>query len=133
MKDESEWPERPDQSSHVQEDDVEIKRAAVVSLIATDENIATVNKLIDHYSSWHQLKKAVGWFLRLKKLLLHPSGKRKELQATISQSEDDTVKQEALLNPLRHGLRLLYWLTCDCIRFDYRNMVTLRCNPQQSD
>ncbi|KAJ8385589.1 hypothetical protein AAFF_G00184510 [Aldrovandia affinis] len=103
MKDESEWPERPDQSSHVQEDDVEIKRAAVVSLIATDENIATVNKLIDHYSSWHQLKKAVGWFLQLKKLLLHLSGKRKELQATISQSEDDTVKQEALLNPLRNS------------------------------
>ncbi|KAJ8367283.1 hypothetical protein AAFF_G00323440 [Aldrovandia affinis] len=33
----------------------------------------------------------------------------------------------------RHGLRLLYWLAYDCIRFDYRNMMTLQCNPHQGD
>ena len=44
-----EWPERPDLSSHVLEDDDEVKKAPAVCLTIIDEGVATVNKLIDHY------------------------------------------------------------------------------------
>lgn len=78
-------------------DDDEVKKLPVVCLTITDEGVATVNKLIDHYSRWYQLKKVVGWFLRMKEVQLHLSNKRKEFKVTISQSEDDLVKQQLLL------------------------------------
>lgn len=51
-KKESEWPERPDQSSHVLEDDNEAKRSPVICLSLADKGVASVNKFIDHYSQW---------------------------------------------------------------------------------
>ncbi|KAK5883664.1 hypothetical protein CesoFtcFv8_019966 [Champsocephalus esox] len=96
-KNESEWPERPDLSSNVLEDDDEVKKAPAVCLTIIDEGVATVNKLIDHYSKWCKLKRAVGWFLRIKDLLLQLSGKRKEFQAACIKSEDNPANQETFL------------------------------------
>ena len=40
----------------------------------------------------------MGWFLRIKDLLLQLSGKRKELQAACIKSEDNPANQETFLN-----------------------------------
>lgn len=72
--DRNEWPD--DQIKRVKfEYDVEIKKSVTVNLISAENNSDMVNKLINHYSGWRQLKKAV-WFL-LHLIPLHLNGKIK--------------------------------------------------------
>lgn len=93
-KHENEWPLRPDQASAME---VELKNSAVVNCVSATEKRKPMDKLIEYYSEWYRLKRAIAWMLRLKEILLHLSNKRCEIQATISQTENNPNKQQAHL------------------------------------
>lgn len=70
------WPDRPDEVK-IEGEDSEVRHAAKVHLTQAAEVTNPVNKLINHYFSWFQLKRAVAWFLWLKDLLLQRCKKQK--------------------------------------------------------
>ncbi|XP_076122855.1 uncharacterized protein LOC143102946 [Alosa pseudoharengus] len=90
-EDEREWPTRPDIHSTM-DDDSEIRRTTLVSLVSTTK-VAAPTKLVEYYSDWHRLKKAVAWMLRLKDLLHYFAIKRKECKAVVALRETDERKQ----------------------------------------
>ena len=70
-KPEEEWPEQPFVMCEIPEDDPEV-RVTITSNATkvTQETDKAVDKLIQHYSDWYRLKKAVAVFLRVRKILL---------------------------------------------------------------
>lgn len=89
LKPESEWPKQMEEKDMTTEGDPEVKTCARVVMTTTTESLHTFNKLVAFYSMWQRLKKAVTWFLRLKETLILLKDKRKELGATIGQSESN--------------------------------------------
>ena len=85
---ESEWPLRPDDEKQGMQEDPEVRNIAVHTILA-EESADPVNKLLQYYSSWDRLKRAVAWILRVKETLIHLTDKRKELQHSISQVNKD--------------------------------------------
>ena len=73
------------------DDDGEVRRTALVSLISTAQ-VEAMKKLVEYYSDWHKLKKAVAWMLRVKDLLHHFAVKRKEYEINVDQTETDQDK-----------------------------------------
>ncbi|XP_057184323.1 uncharacterized protein LOC130550835 [Triplophysa rosa] len=63
------WPEKILVKS-IQADDEEVKQSASVNLVCTSEGMDTVIRLINHYSDWYRLKRAVAWILCLKDMLI---------------------------------------------------------------
>lgn len=92
-KSEQEWPQRPNQTVQCTQQDPEIK----VGVLATNVSDAIINKLVDYYSDWFKLKKAIAWMLRFKETLTQLSKTRKQFKAYIEQTEKDPDKQAALL------------------------------------
>lgn len=62
-----------------------------------EDNTYPVNQLIEHYSSWHKLKKATAWILHLREMLQYLSGKRKEFEKALQQSEPETGKHRSMV------------------------------------
>ncbi len=89
------WPETP-QQEEIKEDDMEVKRSVTTNLIHTAESTEPVNKLIQYYSSWYKLKKAVAWILKLKETLMQIRKRRKELLVKDSHSQTDEERQQAI-------------------------------------
>ena len=67
-KEESEWPSLPDGFEEADEHDAEVIRPRACYATGTQEQSAT-DRLLQHYSDWHRLRKAVAWMLRCKKYL----------------------------------------------------------------
>ena len=57
--------------SQVPDDDPEVKGAIVASsnAVVIDQSSGATNKLINHFSDWHQLRRAVAVFLQVKRTL----------------------------------------------------------------
>ncbi|XP_043956787.1 uncharacterized protein LOC122822295 [Gambusia affinis] len=87
---EESWPEGHE-SKPVDQDDVELKKKLKVNLTLTTSAPCPINQLIEYYSSWYKLKKAIAWMLRLKEILLQLSQQRQLIQKTTSNA--DTVKR----------------------------------------
>ena len=68
QEDESEWPELPEGMTAPLDGDPEVKRTP--ALCAVVEAGDPVNSLVEHYSSWARLRRAVAWIIRLKTRLL---------------------------------------------------------------
>ena len=72
-KPESEWPEQPDLTGKLNHDELSSEEH-VVTMATNDTNYddmkTTMTTLIDTYSSWYRLKKAVSVFLTVKLILL---------------------------------------------------------------
>jgi hypothetical protein len=69
----NDWPKEPRISSAV--DELELKRATHYTVAAevvdgTTQASGGLDTLINHYSSWYRLKRAVAWWLRFKEFLL---------------------------------------------------------------
>lgn len=96
LQPESEWPQRPDNVTQNLQNDPEVKNITV-NTITAEEKSDPANKLLQYYSSWDRLKRAVAWILRAKETLTDLKNKRKELQLSISQSEKDTERQRVLV------------------------------------
>ncbi|XP_076848178.1 uncharacterized protein LOC143493558 [Brachyhypopomus gauderio] len=88
-KDEREWPTRPDIHNTMDEDS-ELRRATLVSLVSTAK-VAAMTTLVEYYSDWHRLKKAVAWMLRLKDMLHYLVNKRKKCKAVVALTESWVV------------------------------------------
>lgn len=78
----SEWPKQLDKKDLMTEDDLEIKTCARVIMNSTQESYNTINKLVTRHGNDQKRQ----WFLRLKETLMLLKNKRKELEATTSQS-----------------------------------------------
>ena len=84
-KEENQWPQVPEEiSGPLSGEDLEVKKSQVpksakssiqvaVAVVNPEDNPDPVDVLINHYSSWLRLKRAVAWWLRLKKYLLRKS------------------------------------------------------------
>ena len=66
-KEESEWPRLPDSFEDKEEEDVDVIQPKVCCVTRAQET--ATDRLLDHYSDWYRLKKAVAWMLRFKKYL----------------------------------------------------------------
>ena len=68
------WPEYPMLSVELNEDDPEVKRVKVNSVVVESKDVEiemdVINKLINKHSSWFKLKKSVAWILKVRKELL---------------------------------------------------------------
>lgn len=74
---EDQWPKNPDPRM-LDFDDLEVKREAQTHVIQMQGLKDSVDQLMNHYSSWTKLKRAVAWFMKLKSLLKELIAKRKE-------------------------------------------------------
>ena len=75
-KPEDQWPKSPSQThENLMDCDPEVKKNVKIAVtkLLDSENTSTdsVKMLIQHYSSWHSLKKAVAWILKVRKELLN--------------------------------------------------------------
>ena len=80
-KEECEWPEiKVERSKEYLLADPEVKVTATVvqDQEQESEDSTCIDKLLNHFSSWHDLKKAVGWILRVRKYLLQKVKARKQ-------------------------------------------------------
>ncbi|KAL2086450.1 hypothetical protein ACEWY4_017509 [Coilia grayii] len=68
------WPETPTELV-LSTDDLELKRVVTVNVAVKDGCDATTY-LMNYFSTWTKLKRAVAWFLRLKSVLLQLAQKR---------------------------------------------------------
>ncbi len=63
----SSWPKQPAFDCAKLEDIAEVKRFPLVYTMKTEED--HLGRFFDYYSTWHYMKKAVAWFLRLRQIL----------------------------------------------------------------
>ncbi|XDV52444.1 hypothetical protein PO909_021172 [Leuciscus waleckii] len=85
-KPEEEWPQNPDNHGDLTTEDPEVRKA-MVNTTAVEEQLDTVQRFLEYYSSWNRLKKAVSWMLKLRNTLLTLCRKREEMNASLPQSE----------------------------------------------
>ncbi|XDV20313.1 hypothetical protein PO909_025662 [Leuciscus waleckii] len=84
-KPEEEWPQNPDNHGDLTSEDPEVRKA-MVNTTAVEEQLDTVQRFLEYYSSWNRLKKAVSWMLKLRNTLLTLCRKREEMNASLPQS-----------------------------------------------
>lgn len=62
---EEEWPQTLIEPFSLSQDDPEVKRSTAVFSVTTNsmEKENPTNQLLEHFSSWHKLKRAVAWQL----------------------------------------------------------------------
>ena len=94
---EDRWPKQPIGSLEVELDDPEVKKSAKVGVIATESS--PTDRLLEKYSDWHRLKRAVAYMLRFKSLLkkavaTRQTGNVQREDATKSLQVEDLVKAE---------------------------------------
>ena len=92
---EKEWPAQPTRLGEIPKDDVEVKNQVDVcaTAIVSPTAVSTVSKLLQHFSSWYRLKKAVAVFMRVKVILRDANGKSVKLnedhsRLTVKELED---------------------------------------------
>eukprot|EP00063_Salmo_salar_P064092 XP_014038927.1 PREDICTED: uncharacterized protein LOC106592141 [Salmo salar] len=96
-KTETQWPEVPEELGSIPSDDPEVRKDVIVNSTCVEEKSPT-SKLIEYYSTWNSLKKAVAWMLKLKRLLIQLSQKRKVLTQT------DPGSDQSLTNSLKEQI-----------------------------
>ena len=67
LKESGEWPQAPEGLDDVPEQDVEVKRTVMSTIVKEDRDPLLV--LFSYYSSWYRLRRAVVWILRVKNML----------------------------------------------------------------
>ena len=98
-KPEDEWPQNPLEAMPLTQDDLEVKRCtAVYSAVIKTQNNPTW-QLLEYFSSWNKLKRAVVWYLNLRNLLLVLSVNRK-IQCKVS-PHPQTRSQSKMLDSNR--------------------------------
>lgn len=91
------WPLNPDVSGKVSPEDPEVKTIVLVNAVQPNERTDAIMHFINHFSSWVQLKRMVGWLLRFKSLLRDLAQLRKHFKAVLAQSGLDKVQLERRL------------------------------------
>lgn len=88
LRPEDAWPDLPDGISQPLVNDLEVKEAAVFTVVSENTE-DTVLKFIHHYSSWYRLKRAVAWLVKFKNTLKLLSQRRKEFLSTLEEKSLD--------------------------------------------
>lgn len=83
-----EWPKNPGHTAVITTEDPEVKKAAVCAIMAEDRS-DIVLKVIQYFSSWICLKRAIAWMLKVKCTLQSLYQKRKELTYRLATPEVD--------------------------------------------
>ena len=95
---ESEWPKNAadlDDADTELSDDPEVKKKiTVASVHAAEESASTLDKLMEYYSSWYRLKRAVSWILRVKKFLLQKVKDRRKVQLPERHNQEQQQDEE---------------------------------------
>ena len=60
----SSWPESPEVLAEPSGDDKEVKNEAKAYIAKAVESAGSIDDLLNSYSSWYQLKRAVVWLIR---------------------------------------------------------------------
>ncbi|KAL2092789.1 hypothetical protein ACEWY4_012587 [Coilia grayii] len=94
-KSEREWPQDSLQSLSLPEDDPEVKRSAAIysAVMKTYDNPTC--QLLEYFSSWNKLKRAVVWYLKLKDLLAFKVKRKQQNQCDVF---PQTRSQSRMLN-----------------------------------
>ncbi|KAL7874304.1 hypothetical protein SRHO_G00052740 [Serrasalmus rhombeus] len=100
-KPEREWPVEPDHQEESMAEDPEVKKSILVNATVVESTDA-MQQLIQYFSSWIRLKKAVAWFTRLKQTLVNMSRKRKELKVLCSDEQQLNKEMLSCKRSLEH-------------------------------
>ena len=96
LKSQEDWPELP-YMMDISVEDPEVKSCAVgVEEDAPQQQASSLNKLISNFSDWTRIKRAVAWFLKLRRTLLELREERKAFTDKIKQSEICPNKRDML-------------------------------------
>lgn len=93
-REESEWPDAPEDLGHLPHSDPEVKRDITVNCLKLEANAAS--SLIQYFSSWRKLRTAVAWLLKLKNFLLLRSRKDKDNMTSKIKSEQQCLTVDDL-------------------------------------
>ena len=91
------WPRNIINNSNMDLDDLEVKKAATSAAVqTTEEPKGSLDMLIEHYSSWYTLRRAVAWVLRVKKFLLQriKNKKPREIKDLHNNDQEDENTKE---------------------------------------
>ncbi|XP_069129352.1 uncharacterized protein [Argopecten irradians] len=95
-KPESEWPVI-DMTADTEVDDPEVKKTTCVVASVHREVNNGMDKLLNHYSGWSKLKRAVGWILLAMDNLRTSAEKTKEIKDNAELSEKDPTRRDTQL------------------------------------
>lgn len=70
---------------------LELKKEAVVNAVNVRHSPDGTNRLIVHFSDWRRLRVAAAWFLKLKKMLLHMTRKKRESETSDTSVQNATA------------------------------------------
>lgn len=97
-KEEQDWPQNLMVSTFsLSTDDPEVRRVATVCNTVIQNVNNPTNQLLTHFSSWTKLRRAVVWFLKLKKIIQSLCAKRKRIQS-LSKVQTCTRSKAKMLN-----------------------------------
>lgn len=91
-----EWPQNPDGLEEISPKDSEVKSITVNAAQIMSEEVDPITRLIHYFSSWTRLRRAAAWMLKLKRLLLYCSRKRKQASGVLTQLHLDNIHQRDL-------------------------------------
>ncbi|KAL3975057.1 hypothetical protein ACER0C_023683 [Sarotherodon galilaeus] len=97
LLDENEWPEQPVRKKENLQDDPEVKTSATVNMLKVEECMEPMKHVIDYYSDWTKLKRAVAWIMKLRKVLWMLKEERKHYSNIVQKNENDPEKQRLKL------------------------------------
>ena len=84
---EEDWPQQPSSLGEEITEDPEVKKTVTACATITAEPASTVTRLIEHFSNWYRLKKAVAVFMRVKAILQERRLKRKSPDSSLQHSK----------------------------------------------
>ena len=94
---ESQWPSSPEEPRQVEEDDPEMRNHITVFGTVVNGEKDPTSKFIEHFSKWTNLKKAVAWMLKFRRMLQHLHQERSRAQKTCCVPAEHGSKQNAQL------------------------------------
>ena len=77
----------------VQPDDIEQRKSVRVNVNLTHKTESLLSKMVQYYTKWYRLKKAVAWLIQIKTILVQLS-KKQELKSMIGQMTTDAAKMK---------------------------------------
>nr|XP_021329205.1 uncharacterized protein LOC110439111 [Danio rerio] len=101
---EEDWPEQPVRRNESLANDPEVKNTIVVNTVKVEENVEPMKQLINYYSDWSKLKRAVAWIGKVKSYLWKQKTERKEALKN-KQAVKDPEKQRSKLKQLMKKLK----------------------------
>lgn len=102
IRSETDWPEQLEQRNESLLNDPEIKNKTAVHTTKVKEENKPMNELINYYSDWKRLKRAVAWILKVKETLWKLKEERKRIVGATSQTEKGAEWQKTKLRQHRN-------------------------------